>query len=189
MKIGELSFRELGRNFIAIKGYELRENIKNIDFPKESDSILTWCYFDHECGITFEFLCPFNLKENKYYEIKNKDFSMKWRKGAVNEYEMEIILRDVLKSKKLWDYIFFIVENYENNDDLNETRQVKDIDHLREKDYPDDIMITLYKENLNPETLWVRLLTFNNGNFNGKLQNEPFQNFGIHLGDIIEIKF
>jgi hypothetical protein len=163
-----------------------------MDLPKDSDSVLTWCYFDSEAGITFEYICPYNSKEKISHEIDNKNFSYKWRKEAVNDYEMEVLPQNILVNKlkkETIDYIRFIIENYENDNELNETRQVLGIDHLREKDYPDDIMVTLYKDELNPETLWVRLLTFKNGDFTGKIQNEPYQNFGVHLGDIIKIQF
>jgi hypothetical protein len=64
---------------------------------------------------------------------------------------------------------------------------VKDIDHLREKDYPDDILVIIYREGLNPEKLWVRLFKIDNGMLFGKLLNEPFGDLGMHYNDAIRI--
>jgi hypothetical protein len=189
MKIGEMNFRQLGNNLIVIKSEKAIKQIRNIEFPKESDSVLSWCYFDSECGITFEFLCPFNSENKQYYEVPGKNFSFKWRKGAVNEYDAEIVPTDMLKSSDLLEYIRSIIKNYEYDDELNKTRMIREIDHLREKDFPDDILVTLFKKNTNPEALWVRLLSFKDSTIIGKLLNEPNSDFGVHLGDMIKLEF
>jgi len=187
----DANFRQIGRQLIAVKDERAYNELKKeILFPEESDSILTFCYIDSEAGLTFDFLCPYNLKENKYYEIENKNFRQIFRKGFFDESEMEIVPYDLVKSNNLWDYIEnVLLKNYEGDINLLKTRMVKDIDHLRENDYPDDILVILHKEGLNPEKLWVRLLKLDNGILSGKLQNEPVSDFGIHLNDTIKINF
>ena len=164
----DVNFRQIYRHLVAVKDEKIIDDLKNhfkesFCFPKESDSILTFCYIDHDAGLTFDFLCPYNLKEKKYYEIKNKNFRQMYRSGCFDECEIEIISNEILTSNELWDYIEnMLLKTYEYDQDLIKTRMVKDIDHLREKNFPDDILVIIYKEGLNPEKLWVRLLKIDN---------------------------
>lgn len=190
MKIGDANFRQIHRNFVVIKGDKIKNQFNDIETPIESDSVLTWCYCDTQCGITFEFICHFDSKEKKLFEIANKDFSAKWRRNAVNDCEMEVILQNEIKiSDETLKYIIFILANYESDDELNNTRKVICIDHLREKDYPDDITVLLYKKDLKPEVIWVHLEKLKDGILLGRMLNEPNSDFGIHYGDVIEIDF
>ena len=111
-----------------------------------------------------------------------------YRKGFFDESEIEIIPESILKSVSLKQYIENIIENYEKNENKIFTRKIKDLDHLRENNFPDDILVYIYKEGLNTERVWVRLTKVENGKLYGILQNEPHSNFGIHIFDEIKIE-
>ena len=185
----DINFREIHRRLIAIKDDRTINDIKSrIHFPENCDSLLLFCYIDEEAGLTFELLCPFNLKENLYYERNMKELRQIYRKGFFNDCEINIIPDEILKSEYLVKYIDTIIKDYENDDKKIFTRKIKELDHLREKDYPDDILVYIYKEGLNTERVWVRLTKVENGKLYGKILNEPNSNFGIHLHDEIKIE-
>jgi hypothetical protein len=190
MIVNDSNFRELHRNLVVLKGDWIIKDLKNhIDFPESCDSILTFCYIDEDAGMTFDLLCMYNYSKDEHYEIDNKHLRQIYRKEAVNECEMKIFLDKNYKNEKFLKYINDTINIYENNEKLNFTRKMEDIDHLREKNYPDDILVIIYKENINPEAIWVRLAEVKDGILFGKLLNEPNSDFGIHFNDIISINF
>jgi len=189
MLCGNVNFREIHRRLILVKDDRAINDLKSrIHFPENSDSLLMFCYIDTEAGLTFEFLCTYNSQKNEYYERDIKELRQIYRKGFFNNCEIEIIPDNILKSKFLNEYINSIIDNYENDENKIFTRKIKDIDHLRENDFPDDILVYIYKEGLNTERVWVRLSKVENGKLYGLLQNEPNSNFGIHLFNEIKIE-
>ena len=67
-------------------------------------------------------------------------------------------------------------------------RSITDIDHLRNEDYPDDILVHFIKEDLQAEGMWVRYESITpEGMIEGKLMNTPFQDFGVKAGDDVNV--
>ena len=189
MLCGDVNFRKIHRHLILIKDERTINDLKpRINFPQNCDSLLMFCYIDNEVGLTFDFLCPYNSRENVYYERNMKELRQIYRKGFFNNCEIEVIPDNILKSENLINYINSIIDNYENDENKIFTRKIQELDHLRENDYPDDILVYLYKEGLNTERVWVRLTKVENGKLFGLLQNEPNGNFGIHLFNEIKIE-
>jgi len=190
MKIGEVNFRQIHRKFVVLKDDRIKKQLEDVEFPLESDSILTWCYYDSQCGITFEFICPFNSKSKKSFEIADKDFAFKFRKGGMSDTEMEIISHENLKlSSETLNYIKSILEIYESDEELNETRRLAYIDHLRNESYFDDIRVLLYRQGFKPEVVWLRLTKLKDDNLIGKLLNQPLNDLGVSIDDKIVVGF
>ena len=186
----EVNFREIDRQLIEIKDENAKNQLKDrVNFTNESDSLLFFCYIDSSAGLTFDFLCPFNSKNNEYFEIENKNFRHFFRKGFFNEVEINILSDEILKSEKLKEYIYSIIEHYENDDNKIHTRKCCDIDHLRQIDYPDDVLVYICKDGLDTERIWVRLNKVVDGKLYGTLLNEPNSYFGIHRNEEIKMEF
>ena len=106
MICGDVNFREINKRLISTKDEQAINDLKSrVHFPEDCDSILMFCYIDNSVGLTFEFLCPYNSNERKYYERNMKDLRQIYRKGFFKESEIEIIPDDILKSEKLNKYI------------------------------------------------------------------------------------
>ena len=55
-------------------------------------------------------------------------------------------------------------------------------------EYPDDIQILLYRQNLEPEAVWVRMEDVADDHIEAKLLNDPYDpNFGVHAGDWLKV--
>ena len=64
-------------------------------------------------------------------------------------------------------------------------REFKFLDSVRHPEYPDIVLVMLFKEGMQAEKVWVHCMAFSENELSGKLLTEPKQNFGIHPGNII----
>lgn len=184
----EFSFRAIIGKMVIIKDKALIEAVHKSKLNEKSDSILTYCYVDDQAGITFEYLCPYNIGLRAMFVQRDKDYSYKLRFASVADCEILIIDSDKSGEKLIDDRIDMIKKGYKTSEDIKKFRTWGFIDHLRSKEYPDDIIVGLFKNGLEGEGLYIKLIKEENNKLFGKLLNEPYQNFGVHLHDIIEVK-
>ena len=78
-------------------------------------------------------------------------------------------------------------ETYHGNKEVLPTRDIVEIDPLRNTCFPDDIQVLLQKDGVKSECPWVRLCGINDRRLFGILLNEPFSNFGIHMNDRVQV--
>ena len=68
------------------------------------------------------------------------------------------------------------------------TRGRRDVDLLRDFGNPDDILVLLMHKGLRPEGVWGRLEAVgSDGTLFARIENEPFDDFGIHAGDVCQL--
>jgi len=76
-------------------------------------------------------------------------------------------------------------------DELSRIRNRVDLDQFRAPGYFDDVQVALFSKNQEhrPEVVWVRLEEMSEDArlFRGTLLNEPNNDFGVHVGDIISV--
>ena len=185
----EFNFRTILNKLIIFKDRNRAEGLLKQKFNANSDSIITYCYIDEQCGITFEYLCPFNIDKKALFVQKDKDYSHKIRFGAVLDYEILIIDSGKTGDIEIDKWIDIINEYYDKNEFIRELRNYNILDPLRVRDFPDDIFISLYKNGLGGEGMYAKLWKKEGDKIFGKLLNEPNQNFGVHLNDIVELSF
>lgn len=66
------------------------------------------------------------------------------------------------------------------------TKEFSWLDQYRNPMFPDDVLVTLYKDKMEPEQVWVRTFTImDDGLFFGELLNEPWKDFGCHEYELI----
>lgn len=162
---------------------------KAFGFAEEFDGLLTYCYIDQNAGMTFDVLCPACYSSTKYAPIVNKDVRFIVRYDALAESEATVaIMADVDKSE-FATYINDVHHSYGHIGELATVRGIKEIDHLRFPNHPDDIPVFIIKDGNNPEGVWVRTSAIREGSIVGCLLNEPNVDFGIHSGEEIVISF
>ena len=186
-----INFRDILGKIIVIKDKTIIERMDKKPLDIDSDSILTYCYIDNQAGITFAYLCAYNINNKKKFVEFDKIAKIITilRYDSVTDFEIEIINSNHTGEKILDDYIESIDKHYNNNENIKEFRKYIDIDHLRAREFPDDIRVIVIKEGFQSEEMYVKLWKKENNKIFGKLLNEPFQSLGVHLDDIIELNF
>jgi len=183
----DFNFREVINKIVIIKNVPIGDQLARDKKKEKSDAIFCYCYVDDECGISFEYLADYMTDNKKIFNNLKKDTLYKIRFDNVKDDEFLIYEKDKTEILDIDTKIDMIVGGYDKNKGTKELRTYPIFDHLRVKGYPDDCELYLIKEGLNTEKLFVKLYkTEGNRNF-GKLLNEPYQNFGVHINDIIEI--
>ena len=194
MKLSECNFRDLYKQCVILKGEWIYTGAVKMlaDYaytaPPGMDAVLCFCYIDSNAGMSFHFLCLANFEtgeidENSYDKILEARSVLMFR--ANPDYEICLYSKDV----SLFTYRMDMVdEGYHGDKSVLPTRDIIEIDHLRNSCYPDDIQVLLRKDGLETECPWVRLRKIKDNEVYGVLLNEPFKNFGVHANDEVLIK-
>lgn len=212
MKIRDEDFRKLYKNPIIIKdeeisrkmaksllidsvfedglsGEEIKERIDAIEIDERINSLLVIPYIDHTAGMSFHVLTTSSIKNGNVEIFKRDDFTamITSRKDNVNDCEFEYL--ENLKvnedfSPDDYSQSVELINNYFVNDDVEQLRFVEILDSSRHEDFPDDVEVLFIKEGLQIEKMWVRYeKIIEVPLIEGKLLNDPFQDFGISAGD------
>ena len=100
---------------------------------------------------------------------KDKDYSNKLRFGSVTEFDIFIIDNDKSGDKIIDEWIDIIKDGYKTTEDIETFRTWGFLDHLRAKEYPDDILVGFFKEGFGGEGMYVKLIKKENDKIFGKL--------------------
>lgn len=185
MNYKETGFRALYKHFVAFMLKDnLRQCIENYPDADKANCILTCGYIDREAGLTMEVLCAgYKNGDDFSFFDQNKEHRVILRVGSVEEDEFYLFDdSDGMLQNKYADKIE-ILKDYEASEEVEETRKMEFLDKLRHEHYPDDVMVYLTREGLNPEGCWVRIIGLGDHFIMGTLLNEPDQDFGYHEGE------
>ena len=188
MNYNETGFRGFYHNFCVIPLTE--KTIQSIEgFPgaETANGILVYGYIDKEAGLTLEVIAAAHVEGDKAsFEEPSKEIRSFIRVGAIDPDDDFLYFDD--EDGKLSDRYadrIDILHNYDANEQVEKTREMPFLDSCRHEHYPDDIMVFLYKEDLEPEGCWVRITGLGDHYFIGTLLNEPNQDFGYHNGETV----
>ena len=152
---------------------------------EKADGVITYGYIDHEKGFTFD-ATGLVKKENEniiLIEKQPKNIRTIIRAEAISKEEAVFINDDEQFVETFKEQIENINSTYENNKELEDTREMSFLDDLRDLYCIDDVQVYLFKEELDPELAWIRIKGHGEHYFIGNLLNEPEQNFGYHQGE------
>ena len=192
--MGYKDFREVYHKLAIVVDNGYCYNSLNIAEQKiapvgvEANSALVYGYIDKMCGFSYKVLGL------TYYE--NGDFTLIWPNDEIGLtvrgecfHDFEIIpIENKAIEKRFSREIDITNECYSNEVD-EKLRSFKILDKFRHYDYPDDILIMMYKKGIEPEKIWVRIKEYlgkvDDGAtfFKGQLLNEPYGNYGVHNGE------
>lgn len=193
MKFDEIGFRGIDHNAFGFSIDGLNKEIfKDFEGYAKANYALGYGYIDHDAGVTFEILCLGICNDDlvNFYR-GNDEISIKVRIGSVKDEDLEYFsskdknVATMLNEFK--DKIDAINKNYSVSDVVEDIRHLEELDHLRSDEYPDDVKVIMIKDDLAPEVVWARFESFNNGMFECKLLNEPYQDFGCKEMDLIKV--
>lgn len=187
MKYSEVGFRNFYHNYISVP---ITNNLKKVvkDFPGADNAnyILTYGYIDHTAGMTLEVLAlATKSKKGFIFEKGNSEFSSKIRIGAIMEEECFCLDDNDGRIHNSHADKIYALRGYDVSDDIEESRKMDFLDTSRSPEYPDDVLVYLFKDGNEPEGCWVRIEVLAEHQIIGILLNEPNQDFGCHVGESI----
>ncbi len=181
----DTGFRALYKHFIAFPLKDnIRQCIENYPNAEKANCVLTYGYIDHDAGLTMEVLAA-GFKDGDGFAFFDTSVETRAfiRVGAVIDDEFFFFDdADGGLSKKYAEKLD-VLKHYEVSEEIEETRKMGFLDKSRHDFYPDDVMVYLTREGLNPEGCWVRIIGLGDHFIMGTLLNEPDQDFGYHEGE------
>ena len=206
--LSDVSFREISGELLYIECRDILEKMsKTEELRPTSTGLIVYAYIDHTEGLSCWPVVIADLNEDtlQIFDLNKKDTQYIFR---INEGEKEhsekiegrtLCMHHITPDHrfcnakvfgKLGDefkeYREFIDKNYGmNNPEHLFFRNNIEWDQIRNKYWPDDFQVYLAAEGLGTEAVWVRAEYNTDVEFFGKLLNEPYQDFGMHQGDMI----
>lgn len=181
----DTGFRALYKHFIAFPLKDnIRQCIENYPNAEKANCVLTYGYIDHDAGLTMEVLAA-GFKDDDGFAFFDTSVETRAfiRVGAVIDDEFFFFDdADGGLSKKYAEKLD-VLKHYEVSEEIEETRKMGFLDKSRHDFYPDNVMVYLTREGLNPEGCWVRIIGLGDHFIMGTLLNEPDQDFGYHEGE------
>lgn len=190
MLISELNFRDVYHKIFVICDVDLLQLSDVFACDENTNGVMVYGYVDHEAGLTFEVLSCVRISDDNsvYIYGGNEEVTFKFRNGSVKD-KNSIFLSDTKSyEKRFVGKINTINIGYSCSQQIDDTRMLKILDDSRNQDYPDDVLVVLFKEDLQPEGCWVRCSGVGDNCILGILLNEPNQDFSVHLNSQIEFK-
>ena len=186
MKYKDTGFRAIYKQFTCFP-IEAARGLTD-DFPgaDEANCILTYGYIDREAGLTLQILACGIENDGKYRFFDSKDdVHMIIRIGAVMDMEFSLFDPEESGLKERYKEKLEILSGYAAEDEVEESRKMGFLDGSRHEEYPDDVLVYLIKDGLEPEGCWTRIVGLQDYCIVGELLNEPYQDFKYHGGDRI----
>lgn len=150
-------------------------------------AVLAYAYIDYEHGMSFRYLCPAKVENDRWVLSKADDTIVIIRAGALKKARW---CPTDIDPAAFGEIAAEIDALYKPSSAVETLRKLETIDHLRESLFPDDIFAFLIGPQCKSlELVWLRLCDWQDGTIYGSLLNEPDNNWGIHRGDVLPIVF
>ncbi len=184
MIYNDIDFRTVYHKLVVLPSYSLRNEVRDFPGNDRCNRLLTYAYVDHEKGLMLEVLACGVVKEKSSYSFfqTNDEVSVKLKAEDLKDIdEIETVDGDISNYQKKIDSLHI----YEENEEINDTRDMAFLDPLRDPFYPDEVQVILRKKSLQEELCVLRIEGIGDHCFIGKLMSEPRQDFGYHTDDTI----
>lgn len=195
--ISKVNFRELYHRIIYLRSPEILQSFKELHFEStdESDGVLVYGYIDRMSGLSFKGLCCANIDNNGQMKICsiNPTADITIRAASIENSLYLDMLETNTDLFEFTDIISRTMEIYDtNNMQIELMRELRVLDPFRHPHYPDDLYVNLISYTGEIEKVWVKYHSYVREKEDtfivGELLNEPNNDFGCHLGDLIDIR-
>lgn len=187
--VRECNFRTLLNKMCYIEEDVNRVVLEEFPSTEEVTGFVGYGYIDHQAGFTFETMACAIKKGECITVLPGNDFmTFKYRMRNVMNKEVSIL------DEKDYDASFFTkkiekIEKLYNDDvEIEALRDIEEIDHIRSNEFPDDVLVILYKDDVKPEKAWFRLEGLNETYIQGRLLHElSKKEYGLYEGDVCNL--
>lgn len=189
MKGYEYKFRNLLKKICYIEGKPNSVIREEFESDEKVNGFIGYGYIDHDAGFTFEVLACASKEEDtiKIYK-ENDNVTFKSRIRHVMEKEVEVLEDDSFDIKPFLNKIANLEKLYNGDVEIEALRDITEIDHLRSNEFPDDVLVLMYKEDVKPEKCWVRLEGLTENYMQGRLLHELTSSaYGLKTGDVVDL--
>ena len=182
-----MNFRDVEKKLCIIVD---EQTVKLLSTEVEANALLCMGYVDHTAGLTYEALALANYCDGDYSVVwEAKEISLKIRAGSVADKIIMPIENKVLMNK--FKFRIDILENYYKDSESLKCRNIRELDEFRHPEFPDDLLMFLAKKGNKMERIWVRTISCVAATdkmivVRAQLLNEPYENFGVHIHDILD---
>lgn len=185
MKYSETGFRAYYRHFVAVPlKKELQVLLEEFPGADQANCVLTYGYIDHIAGMTLEVIAAGIKHEDEFYfGDTNSKVTSKIQIGLIMDEECDYFEDQDGELYTRYSDKIDMLETYDVDEDIEESREMNFLDELRSPEYPDDVLVYLMKDGNQPEGCWVRIEGLGKHHIIGTLLNEPDQKFGYHEGE------
>ncbi len=191
MKVNEMNFRQLYHQLWYITmDDKLQFLVQESNYADRATGVLAYGYIDHEAGFTFEIIaCAEHDKANGKLNFfgDSSNASLKYRYGNLSDNDIYPINNDSVR-ERFAEKINLIDNGYKVSEEVMATRELVILDENRNPKFPDDVMVILLRKDIKPEGCWVRCESLGDDRVKGVLLNEPYGDFNVHCGDLIEFQ-
>lgn len=186
MKLKDKSFRELEKQYIYLAVPEIARQLAAFFADAEqATGVLCYCYLDYEQGLQFTVLCcaMFDAETRSLKVLAgNAAQSITLPYASVSEAEVAVVPAALPRLAEFQAKVDAVQARCNASADIEKTRQLTTLDHLRSAERPDDVLVRLvHGESV--EEVMVRLAGVNELQLYGTLVSEPQGDFGVHAGD------
>ena len=187
MNYKDTGFRGFYHNFCVVPITEkTKHSVEGFPGAEDANGILTYGYIDRQAGLTLEVIAAAHVEgESARFDEPSKEIRSFIRVGAVIDEDFLYFDDEDGSLAERYSKRIEILHNYDADEQVEQTREMPFLDSCRHEEYPDDIMVFLCKDGLEPEGCWVRITGLGDHYFIGTLLNEPNQDFGYHKGETI----
>lgn len=187
--IADFTFRHLHHRYVLLLMENASPTAKttfSMLKPRAKDNaLLLYGYIDSSAGLSFQTMCPACYSEDGNVELSPADPTcvMRMRYDAMHG---TLISVDPATDFERFDGIVqSIKECYITTPEIKKMRDMKQFDHCRHPQFPDDLLVILSDAKQPREGLWFRPSNCDGMFVRGTLLNEPNGDFGYHSGDQI----
>ena len=192
MKVAETNFRATYKKICLLSSEDFEKKINPQEIfefePEEKiDAFLTYGYISEESGFIFVILGGAKISDGriKIFPGSYKK-SVQLRRAEIEDADIKILSDEYKNAFK--DKIQSIEDANKVEEEKILTRSAEILDPLRHPNFPDDVIVWIYEENILPEQAWVRCMKAEKKFIEGILLHElGNKNFSVHAGE--KIKF
>ena len=153
------------------------------------NALLTYCYLDRTCGLSYKAICwgyVADEGEIEYHHARKMTVGLTIREGGLecdaavfDEDEMMFFKEEADKIKDIYGYL----------EDRIAIRDDVPFDEYRHPSYPKDILVWFFAKDKKLEKIWVTETDRHpDGSVSARLLNEPYNPLmGVHEGDVVEV--
>lgn len=193
MKISDHSFRDFYYRFCAIHvndvlyrsiseiGNRYKIELDNVD------AVLAFGYIDVHAGLTFEILACRDHEAKTFNHDLPQEYRLMMRYGSVQECEIEMLEDNQICNERYEEKINSIKTHYSPSKQVEIIRGIRELDSCRSPEFPDDILVFLFKKDTNPEGCWARPIEIAEGHLRCELLNDTDVDMGVHRGSVIDV--